>query len=76
KASEFIQLFKGVRTLFTHCVYLKEMDLLDKNLHSITHCAFSNRLLSQKTFDLKKALKSGLNIHLGTDGLSSNISLS
>ncbi|MCH3853111.1 amidohydrolase family protein, partial [Campylobacter jejuni] len=46
------------------------------NLHSITHCAFSNRLLSQKTFDLKKALKSGLNIHLGTDGLSSNISLS
>lgn len=76
KVGEFIQLFKGIRTLFTHCVYLKEMDLLDKNLHSITHCAFSNRLLSQKTFDLKKALKSGLNIHLGTDGLSSNISLS
>ncbi|PVX01083.1 amidohydrolase family protein, partial [Campylobacter jejuni] len=44
--------------------------------HSITHCAFSNRLLSQKSLDLKTALKSGLNIHLGTDGLGSNISLS
>ncbi|EIT3397224.1 amidohydrolase family protein, partial [Campylobacter jejuni] len=30
----------------------------------------------QKSLDLKTALKSGLNIHLGTDGLSSNISLS
>nr|WP_227656222.1 metal-dependent hydrolase [Campylobacter bilis] len=73
---EFIKLFKGIRTLFTHCVYLKEYDLLDKNLHSITHCAFSNRLLSQKSLDLKKVLKKGLNVHLGTDGLSSNISLS
>lgn len=73
---DFIQLFKGLRTLFTHCVYLKEYEWLDKNLHSITHCAFSNRLLSQKSLALKKALKSGLNIHLGTDGLSSNISLS
>ena len=73
---EYIELFKGLRTLFTHCVYLKEFELLDKNLHAITHCAFSNRLLSQKSLTLKKALKSGLNIHLGTDGLSSNISLS
>lgn len=73
---DFVKLFKGVRTLFTHCVYLKEYEWLDKNLHSITHCAFSNRLLSQKSLDLKTALKSGLNIHLGTDGLSSNISLS
>nr|WP_227655867.1 aminofutalosine deaminase family hydrolase [Campylobacter hepaticus] len=73
---EFCQLFKGIRTLFTHCVYLKEYELLDKKLHSISHCAFSNRLLSQKSFNLKKALKSNLNIHLATDGLSSNISLS
>ncbi len=74
--NEYIELFRGLRTLFTHCVYLKEFELLDKNLHAITHCAFSNRLLSQKSLALKKALKSGLNIHLGTDGLSSNISLS
>ncbi len=74
--SEFVKLFKGVRTLFTHCVYLKEYQWLDKNLHSISHCAFSNRLVSQKKFDLKRALKNGLNVHLATDGLSSNISLS
>lgn len=74
--NEFVKLFKGVRTLFTHCVYLKEYEWFDKNLHFISHCAFSNRLLSQKSFDLKRALKSGLNVHLGTDGLSSNISLS
>lgn len=74
--AEFIGLFKGLRTLFTHCVYLKEWALLDPKLHAITHCAFSNRLLSQGTFALKRALKSGLNVHLGTDGLSSNISLS
>ena len=73
---DYVMLFGNIKTLFTHCVYLKEYEWLDKTYHSITHCAFSNRLLSQKKFDLKKALKSGLNIHLGTDGLSSNISLS
>ncbi|EIY6495029.1 aminofutalosine deaminase family hydrolase [Campylobacter lari] len=72
----FLELFKDQRTLFTHCVYLKEWDLLDKNLHSITHCAFSNKLLSKSTLKLKSALKNGVNIHLGSDGLSSNVSLS
>jgi len=76
KIEDFIKLFEGQRTLFTHCVYLKELQWLDKNFHSITHCAFSNRLLSQKSFALKQALENGLNVHLGTDGLSSNISLS
>lgn len=75
-ADEFVRLFEGVRTLFTHCVYLKEWQWLDLNLHSITHCAFSNRLLSQKSLNLKKVFESGLNVHIGTDGLSSNISLS
>lgn len=72
----FLSLFKEQRTLFTHCVYLKEFELLDKNLHSITHCAVSNRLLSKSTFKLKQALSKDINIHLGTDGLSSNTSLS
>lgn len=72
----YIELFRDLRTLFTHCVFAKDLSLYDKNLHSITHCAYSNFLLSQGTFKLKKALQSGLNIHLGTDGLSSNISLS
>ena len=75
---DFVKLFKGQRTLFTHCVYAKddEFALFDKNLHFITHCAFSNRLLSRKTFDLKAALRHKMSVNLGTDGLSSNISLS
>lgn len=72
----FAALFKAQHTLFTHCVWLDDFSLLDKNSHFITHCAFSNRLLSQKTFALKNALESGISVHLGTDGLSSNISLS
>lgn len=72
----FVKLFAKQKTLFTHCVWLDDFSLFDKNLHCITHCAFSNRLLSQKTFALKKALQSGINVHIGTDGLSSNISLS
>lgn len=74
--TSFLKLFEGQRTLFTHCAYLKEFENLDKNLHSITHCAMSNRLLSKKTFNLKQNLKKGINIHLGSDGLSSNVSLS
>ncbi|CZE48575.1 aminofutalosine deaminase family hydrolase [Campylobacter geochelonis] len=72
---EFIKNFSGLRTLFVHCVYLKELEKLDSNLHSIAHCAVSNRLLSKKTLNLKKVLKSGLNLAIATDGLSSNISL-
>ncbi|MSN97149.1 metal-dependent hydrolase [Campylobacter sp. FMV-PI01] len=73
--SEFIDNFQNIRTLFTHCVYLKEFNLLDKNLHSITHCAVSNRFLSKKTLNLKKVLKNKINLTIATDGLSSNISL-
>lgn len=73
---DFIALFKEQKTLFTHCVFLKDFSLLDAKYHSITHCAVSNRLLCRKTLNLHKALGSGLNIHLGTDGLSSNNSLS
>lgn len=71
----FVSLFKGQRTLFTHCVFVDDFSVFDKKLHSITHCVFSNRLLSKKTFKLKRALTSGINVHIGTDGLSSNISL-
>ena len=71
----YIENFKDVRTLFTHCVYQDELEKLDKSLHSITHCAYSNRLLSKKSLDLKKVLDSGVNLNIATDGLSSNISL-
>lgn len=72
----FVRLFAKQRTLFTHCVWLKDFSLFNPNLHFITHCAFSNRLLSQKTFALKKALQDKMCVNIGTDGLSSNISLS
>lgn len=75
KVDEFVRNFDGIKTLFIHCVYLKEFEILDKKLHSIAHCAYSNRLLSKKALNLKKALKNGVNLCLATDGLSSNISL-
>lgn len=72
----FAALFKGQRTLFTHCVWADDFEIFDAKSHFITHCAFSNRLLSKKKFALEKALNAGLCVNLGTDGLSSNISLS
>lgn len=71
----FLSNFKNIRTLFTHCVYVNDFSKFDSNLHSITHCALSNRLLSKKTLNLRKLLASKLNFSIATDGLSSNISL-
>ena len=73
--SEFIRHFKGVRTLFTHCVFADDFELFDKNLHGITHCVRSNRFLSKKRLNLNKVLNANLNLNIGTDGLSSNLSL-
>lgn len=71
---EFLSLFKDIKTLFVHCVYA-DFKKFDKNLHSISHCLVSNRLLSKKKLNLKKLQKLDLNFCIGTDGLSSNISL-
>ena len=73
---KFLSYFKGQRTLFAHCVWVDDFSMFDENLHHISHCAFSNFLLSKKTLNLKKAFKHTKNIHIATDGLSSNISLS
>nr|WP_314375383.1 metal-dependent hydrolase [uncultured Campylobacter sp.] len=72
----FIAHFSGLRTLFTHCVWVDDFSIFDPKLHSITHCARSNRLLSKKRLSFKKLLASGLNYNIATDGLSSNFSLS
>lgn len=74
EVNDFISMLQGVTTLFTHCVYLDEFDKFDAN-HSVTHCAFSNRLLSKKVLDLSNLIKQNIAFHIGTDGLSSNISL-
>ena len=72
----FVAHFSGLRTLFTHCVWVDDFGIFDPKLHSITHCARSNRLLSKKRLSFKKLLASGLNYNIATDGLSSNFSLS
>ena len=72
----FVAHFSGLRTLFTHCVWVDDFSIFDPKLHSITHCARSNRLLSKKRLSFKKLLASRLNYNIATDGLSSNFSLS
>ncbi|WP_297988580.1 metal-dependent hydrolase [uncultured Campylobacter sp.] len=72
----FVTHFSGLRTLFTHCVWVDDFSIFDPKLHSITHCARSNRLLSKRRLSFKKLLASGLNYNIATDGLSSNFSLS
>nr|WP_314871178.1 metal-dependent hydrolase [uncultured Campylobacter sp.] len=72
----FVAHFSGLCTLFTHCVWVDDFSIFDPKLHSITHCARSNRLLSKKQLSFKKLLASGLNYNIATDGLSSNFSLS
>lgn len=73
--SEFIAHFKGVKTLFTHCVWADDFSHFDPALHSVTTCVRSNRLLSKKRVNLSKILNSNLSLNIGTDGLSSNLSL-
>ncbi|MGP1485286.1 MAG: aminofutalosine deaminase family hydrolase [Campylobacter sp.] len=75
KPNEFIELFNEIKTLFTHCVYVDDFSKFSPDLHSITHCAFSNRLLSKKRLDLANLINQKIEFNIGTDGLSSNISL-
>lgn len=68
---EFVSMFDSDKTLFIHCVHAKS-EL--KNLKHIACCPRSNRFLSSGALDIKNASKHA-NIALGTDGLSSNLSL-
>lgn len=74
---EFLQLFKNINNLsFTHCVEANEKELeYIKNLNaSIIHCPNSNRILNNSKLNLKYI--NDINLSIGTDGLSSNNSLS
>ena len=75
---EYLDLFYGTSPLFTHAVQAtdKERELISQLGGTITHCPRSNRLLGTGLFDLKKTLESEINFTLGTDGYSSNNSLS
>ena len=74
-ANDYIDLFYGTKTLFTHCVQANKKELEEiKNIGgSVTHCPVSNRLLGLGRLEIENIDKTMLN--LGTDGLSSNISL-
>ena len=74
-SEEFINDFSEVDTIFTHSLELNDEDkkLLKNSNHSIAHCPVSNRLLNNKKLDL--SIANSVNVALGTDGLSSNISL-
>ena len=73
-ADGYFAMFREIDTLFTHCVYVSDFAKF-KPHHSVTHCAVSNRLLGKKALNLKEIFKNDVSLNIGTDGLSSNISL-
>jgi cytosine/adenosine deaminase-related metal-dependent hydrolase len=70
---EYLELFSGVKTLFTHATYADDSELeLMQKIGTITHCPRSNRLLANARLEVE-----GLDsFTVATDGLSSNNSLS
>lgn len=79
KPMEFLNNFKNTNNLsFTHCVETSPDDLEKiKELDAvINHCPTSNRLLNNTKLDLEKLIEKEIKFSIGTDGLSSNNSLS
>lgn len=66
------------KTLLAHAVHLSDNELqILRNLKSVVvHCPASNLKLNSGMFNLQRCLDAGLYITLGTDGVSSNNSLS
>jgi cytosine/adenosine deaminase-related metal-dependent hydrolase len=77
-AMEYLRLFEGIPTLFTHGVHANEEErsFIASMGGSITHCPRSNRLLGVGALELETLKKHTINLTLATDGLSSNTSLS
>lgn len=76
---EFLTQFKETKSLsFTHCVEASNNDLEKiKELGAIVnHCPTSNRLLNNSKLNIKKLIDKDISFSIGTDGLSSNNSLS
>jgi aminodeoxyfutalosine deaminase len=74
--NEFLDAFKGYFNLsFTHCTKANKDELKQiKNLNgTIIHCPNSNRLLGNSSLNLEYI--DGINLAMGTDGLSSNYTL-
>jgi len=77
-AKGYLSLFENNHTLFTHAVQAKksELEYIKYQGGFITHCPVSNRVLGCGLLDISRLNQMQISWHLGTDGLSSNISLS
>ncbi len=66
------------RILAVHCNYVDDEDiaLLQKNKMSVVHCPSSHKYFEHQPFPLEKLKAARINIALGTDSLSSGVSLS
>lgn len=70
---EYLKLFTGTEALFTHAVHATDDELrLMQEIGTVTHCPVSNRLLGNGRLRIEEVEK----LTIGTDGLSSNTSLS
>lgn len=79
KPKQFLKQFANIKNLsFTHCVEASDDDLeIIKHLGAvINHCPTSNRFLNNTKLDIDRVLEQKIPFSLGTDGLSSNNSLS
>ncbi|MEO1953626.1 MAG: metal-dependent hydrolase [Campylobacterales bacterium] len=76
-SKEFLEYFDTYNALLTHVVNADEDELntIAKNNHTIIHCPISNRLLGNKTLDIKKLIDKNIRWVVATDGLSSNYKL-
>ena len=68
----------GKSTLFAHAVHLNddEIELVRKTGTVLSHCPTSNLKLGSGQLNFQKYLDAGVKLTLGTDGVSSNNSLS
>jgi len=76
-ALEYLEIFKECKTTFVHanCCNDTEYEKIANMKGSISHCLVSNRVLNNPVLNLKKVISHNIPLCIGTDGLSSNISL-
>lgn len=74
----FLEHFNDLPTLLTHAVQAspKHLETIRAHGHTLIHCPRSNRLLGCGRLDLERLERMQIPWVLGTDGLSSNTSLS
>ncbi|MCK4813167.1 MAG: amidohydrolase [Candidatus Marinimicrobia bacterium] len=68
----------GPHVIAVHCLHLNDndWDILKRSGATISHCPISNMKLSSGKFQYHLAMEHGIPLTLGTDGASSNNSLS